>query len=246
MTEMKRQIPFLKTGLVLITCGFFLWMFLAAATLERTADLGRIVVPPGQNARTVAYDFAAKWRHGMAGNSPIYMPGFFATAIAIWFWCDSRSLRRMLFEGAVLIAMASCCAAVLAPLAAPRIIADFRVQQDLIVSNTSTSWTWITFALGVYTLLTWSTLIVALRWSIRLRSLKPLAFPLGFYIVLALVRHWTVAGLSSQWTGRAMVGEPAAVVSFLLIPILAGVFACVELRSRRRKSVRLTKTIESH
>ena len=80
----------------------------------------------------------------------------------------------MLAEGALLIALALWCAAVLASLAAPLIISDFRAQQDFIVSNTSTSWTWTAFAQGVYTLLTWGTLIVAARWSIRLRSLKPL------------------------------------------------------------------------
>ena len=58
-------------------------MFFAAATLEQTAELGWISAPPGRDARAVAYEFAARWRHGMAGNSPLYMPGFFAVAIAM-------------------------------------------------------------------------------------------------------------------------------------------------------------------
>lgn len=243
---MKQRLPLVTATIALLACTFFLWMFFAAATLERTADLGGISTSSFQEARTAAYDFAAKWRHGMAGNSPVYMPGFFAAAIAIWFWCGARSLRRMLAEGAVLIAVASCCAAMLAPLAAPRIVSDFHAQQGFVVSNTANSWTWIPFAQGVYTLLTWGTLIVASRWSIRLRSLKPMVFPLAFYLVLALVRPWTVADFTSLWTRQTLAGEPAAVVSFLLIPILSGIFAWVELRSPRRKSVRLTTSIESH
>lgn len=234
---MKRRAPLVTAAIALVACIFFLWMFFAAATLERTADLGGISAASFQEARTAAYDFAAKWRHGMAGNSPLYMPGFFAAAIAIWFWCGARSLRRILVEGTVLIAVASCCAVILAPLAAPQIISDFRAQQGFIVSNTATPWTWIPFAQGVYTLLTWGTLIVASRWSIKLRSLKPLVFPLAFYIVLALVRPWTVADFSSLWLSQTLAGKPAAVVSFLLIPLMASFMAWIELRSPRRKSV---------
>src|SRR5688500_19088936 len=65
--------------ILLVTCIFFLWMFFAAATLERTADLGWISAvdrrSAGQDARAIAYEFAARWRHGMSGNSPLYKIG---------------------------------------------------------------------------------------------------------------------------------------------------------------------------
>ncbi|MGH9875857.1 MAG: hypothetical protein ACRD9S_25675 [Pyrinomonadaceae bacterium] len=231
---MKRHSLF-TPALVLVACSFFLWMFFAAATLERAADLGRISAPAGQDARAVAYEFAAKWRHGMAGNSPLYMPGFFAAAFAIWFWCATRSLPRMLVEGAILIVVACWCATLLTPFAMPRIIADFRAQHGFIVSDMASSGTWVAFAKGVYTLLTWSALVIASRWSIKLRSPRPLVVPLVLYLVLALVRPWTVADFSSQWMSQTLGGEPVAVVSFLLIPILSGFMASVELRSPRDK-----------
>jgi len=239
---MKRRFSFVTGALVLGACIFFLWMFFVAATLERTADLGGISAPPGQDARAVAYQFAAKWRHGMAGNSPIYMPGFFAAAVAIWFWCAAKSLPRMLAEGTLLLGLAAWCATILTPFAVPGIMADFRGQQGFIVSQAASSGTWVAFAQGVYSLLTWSTLIIAARWSIKLRSPKPLLIPLALNLILAFVRPWTVADFTSQWMRQTIDGEPAAVVSFLLVPIISGLLAWVELRSPRKKADALSST----
>ena len=235
MAEIKRKDSFLTSSLALVACVFFLWMFFAAATLEHTAELGWIAASPGQDARAVAYEFAARWRHGMAGNSPIYMPGFFAVAIAIWFWCAGKSLQRILSEGVLLLGAAGVCAALLAPYTAPLIISDFVAQEGFNVSRASSSGTWIAWAQGVYSLLTWSTVIIAARWSIRLKSPKPLLIPLGLNLVLAFVRPWTVADFTSQWIRQALDGEPVAVISFLLIPIISGFMAWIELRPKLQK-----------
>ena len=232
---MKRIVSFVTATLMLVACSFFLWMFFGAATLECAADLGGVSAPAGEDARVVAYQFAAAWRHGMAGNSPLYMPGFFAAAIAIWFWCAGKSLARMLVEGVVIIALACWCSSLLTPFAAHRIVADFR-EQGFIVAETSSAGTWVAFAQGVYTLLTWSSLIIASRLSIRLRTFRPLLVPLVLYLVLALVRPWTVADFSSNWMNQTLDGQPAAVVSFLLIPIVSGLMAWVELRLPRKKT----------
>jgi hypothetical protein len=84
-------------------------------------------------------------------------------------------------------------------------------------------------------LLTWSTLFIALRWAIKLKSLKPLLIPLGLNLVLGFVRPWTVGDFTAQWVREALDGNPAAVFSFLLVPIIAGFLAWVELRQRARK-----------
>jgi len=55
-----------------------------AVGLERLAELGQIVGPEGVNVRATAFDFAARWRHGMMEGWPLYMPCFFVTAIALW------------------------------------------------------------------------------------------------------------------------------------------------------------------
>jgi hypothetical protein len=230
MAAMRRDVALATSAFALVACIFFLWMFFAAATLERTADLGWISAPTGVDAHSLAYEFAARWRHGMSGNSPLYMPGFFAVAIASWFWCNKRGLRRMLLEGSVLIAVAAVCAAVLAPYSVERIVSDFGEQASVSVSQVATAGTWIAWAQGIYSLLTWTTVIIASRWSIKLRSPKPLLIPLVLNFVLALVRPWTVADFTSQWLRGALDGEPTAVVSFLLVPALSAFVAWVELR----------------
>lgn len=230
MAEVRDNAGFVTFIVALVACTFFLWMFFAAATLEHTADMGGISASAARDAHAVAYEFAARWRHGMAGNSPLYMPGFFAVAIAAWFWCAGKSLTRLLAEGVALLAGAAVFAALLAPYAAPRILSDFVAQEGFSVTNAASSGTWIAWAQGVYSLLTWSTVIIASRWAIKLRSLKPLLIPLGLNVVLALVRPWTVADFTSQWVRQALDGEPIAVISFLLVPLLAIFLAWVALR----------------
>jgi len=235
---MRVAVSFVTSTLMLLACTFFLWMFFAAATLEQTAEVGGISASPGRDAHEVAYEFAAKWRHGMAGNSPLYMPGFFAVAIAGWFWCAGKSLSRMLGEGLPLLGAAAVCAALLAPYAAPRILSDFVAQEGFNVSHASSSGTWIASAQGVYSLLTWSSGIIASRWSLRLRSPKPLLVPLALNLVLAFARPWTVADFTSRWFRQTLDCEPAAVISFLLVPTISAFLVWVELRrirSERRK-----------
>jgi hypothetical protein len=238
MAAMKREVAFAMPAFMLLACIFFLWMFFAAATLEHTADRGWISASAGRDARPVAYEFAARWRHGMSGNSPLYMPGFFAVALASWFWCNGKSLLRIVTEGFVLLALAAVFAALLAPYAATRIVSDFSEQAGVSISQFSTAGTWIAWAQGVYSLLTWTTVIIASRWSIRLRSPKPLLIPVVLNLVLAFVRPWTVADFTSQWLKEALDGEAAAVFSFLLVPILSAFLAWVELRHPKRKTAR--------
>jgi hypothetical protein len=68
--------------------AFFLWMFLSVVHLEAPGN-----VAGGANDTLhleAVLQFAADWRHGMAGNSPIYMPGFFALAAAAWYWTRNQ------------------------------------------------------------------------------------------------------------------------------------------------------------
>jgi hypothetical protein len=243
MAAMRRGGAFGTSAFMLVTCIFFLWMFFAAATLERTADLGWIVAPAGRDARAIAYEFAARWRHGMSGNSPLYMPGFFAVAVACWFWCDKKSLLRMLSEGFILLAVAAVSAGLLAPYAAGRLVSEFSEQTGVNVSEVATAGTWIAWAQGVYSLLTWTTVIIASRWSIKLRTPKPLLIPFVLNFVLAFVRPWTVADFTSQWLKEALDGEPAAVISLLLVPALSAFLAWVELRQPKHKTATLVHDV---
>jgi hypothetical protein len=228
---MNPRFPSITASLTLLACTLFLWMFFAAATLERSAATGRISAPAGQNPRPLAFEFAAAWRHGMAGNSPLYMPGFFAAAIALWIWSDRRSIKRMLVEGAILVSAASILAALLAPLVAQRILNAFVAQEGFSASQAELSGTWIASAQGIYSLLTFGTVIIASRLAIRLRTLKPLLVPLALNVALGFLRPWTVADFTSHWMRQTLEGETVAVISFLLLPLVASVMAWSELRS---------------
>ena len=103
----------------------------------------------------------------MAGNSPIYMPGFFAVAIAIWFWCAGKSLPRMLARDCFFLVRRPCVLPCWHLTGATDPL-RLRCQEGFNVSHASSSGTWIAWAQGVYSLLTWSTVIIAARWSIRL------------------------------------------------------------------------------
>jgi hypothetical protein len=71
------------SALALLTAAnaAFLWMFLSTDPLEQMA--AEIQATRGLPAAD-AFQFAAAWRHGMAGNSWVFMPGFFVTAAAVW------------------------------------------------------------------------------------------------------------------------------------------------------------------
>jgi len=235
---MKPRFSFITASLVLAACTLFLWMFFAAASLEQTAAIGGIEGPTGQDTRAPAYEFAAKWRHGMAGNSPLYMPGFFAAAIALWFWSDRKSIRRLLVEGSILLSTASLCAALLAPIAARRILDAFVLQEGFSISHAELSGSWVASAQGIYSLVTWSTVIIASRWAIRLKSLKPLLIPLALNLALAFLRPWTVADFTSLWMRQTLAGETVAVFSFLLVPIISGFMAWSELRPSHKRAAK--------
>ena len=82
-----------------------MWMFLAAAPLETLAATGGLAGRHEADVVAEGYRVAADWRHGMAGNSPLYMPGFFALAVAAWFWADSSRTpaMRLIVEGGMIL-----------------------------------------------------------------------------------------------------------------------------------------------
>src|SRR5262245_50841691 len=87
--------------------ALFLWMFLATEPLELLVDGGRLSASQNTDKNAdlaaAAYQFAARWRHGMAGNAPLYMPGFFAVALTAWPWALRRSVAQMAVESAPLL-----------------------------------------------------------------------------------------------------------------------------------------------
>jgi hypothetical protein len=184
------------TAALFAACVLFFWMFLAADPFER--------------AGAVAY--AALWRHGMAGNSPLYMPGFFAIAAAAWWWSDATRLSRLWLEGSIVVIAACAVAAALVPLPSLRAVVH-----------------------ATYTLVTWTIFVACCRRALARRAWRPLwPVPLLTAGLMAL-RTWTLDDVQSLWIERLLSRNPAAVISTAAIPILVIVMLRTELTSSTRR-----------
>lgn len=202
--------------------ALFLWMYLAAEPLELSARGGLIAGgAPTTEAIRIADEYAARWRHGMAGNSWLYLPGFFATAAFTWLWSLRRSPRTLVPEGAVLLACAAVVAGVFAPFGTSRLILSFQSVTGLEVSGTPPGFTAAGTALAFYTILTWDVGVICAQRSLLRGSISLMWIPVVMNLVLARVRPWTVGDFTHQWVADVARGHPPAILSALAIPALA-------------------------
>jgi hypothetical protein len=202
--------------------ALFLWMFFAAAPLEQLAASGAIGASDA--IRGDAFSFAAAWRHGMASNSPLYMPGFFAVAWASWTFA-TFARRRDVSLFAFGLAMGVGLALAFAPAGADRVIASYSAHSGIRFSGSVPLPSGVAIFSGVYTLLTWTAFVIGSRATLARRSLRPL-LPVPFLtVVLVLVRPWTVDDFTSIWWQRVRDGQLVAIASVLLIPLVAWLLA---------------------
>lgn len=221
--------------------SFFLWMFLAVAPLETLADSGGV---SGAGAQDEAYRFAADWRHGMAGNSPLYMPGFFVLAVAAWVWSASSltPVRRLVVEGGVVLAAGYVLARISVGALTPSIVAAVERATHLTIVAPWPAPPWRAGGQGLYTAAVWMAAVAACRRALARRSFAPLLLIPPMTIALVLIRPWTVDDFVALWITRAAAGDLAAIGSAVAIPIVAWCLVLTEWspqwvhshRSRRR------------
>jgi hypothetical protein len=221
------------TTLALVTIAdlAFLWMFLATDPLAQLAtELGgrQPVLDPA--LREDALGFAAAWRHGMAGNAWVYLPGFHATAAAIWLHArhasSSRALarRERLAAGAVALVVAW----IAAPSSAAMVVAAFRETANIPVTGPLPAPSTRAMFSGTYTLATWSVFVLACRDALVRRTLRPFVFPAILSAGLIVVRPWTVDDFTSHWAAGILAGTASAWASFALLLVLAGLLLAAE------------------
>jgi hypothetical protein len=204
-------------------------MFLAADPLEQLAAAGAF----GSATRTeeAAFALAAAWRHGMAGNSPLYLPGFFAVALAAWVFSEGAEKRAVrTFALGLLGAFVTACAA--APVGTWHVISVFHTETGAATTAPMPFASPRAMLAGVYTLLTWTTFVVGSRVALERRSLRPLLPVPVLTVGLVALRPWTVDEFTTTWWQRAGQGDLVALGSAALIPLLAGYLV---LRARRRR-----------
>jgi hypothetical protein len=216
----------------------FLWMFYAAEGLGQMAKAGSIGASPAvpaMNVVEVASRYAADWRHGMAGGSPLYMPGFFAAAITTWLLACQRPLRQLCLSWFGLLPFAIILAIVFSSGGRQLVIAGFTAQHGMQIVGETRAGSFVGIIQGIYTLVAWCTFIVSSHQALRRRSPWPLLWPLILSLILALIRPVTVGDFTGLWFNRVRDGDAVAIISLLLIPTIAINLYLIMRESEERK-----------
>lgn len=216
--------------LLLAAHTLFLWMFFSADSVAQMAALGRGSGPPDLDVGLVAGRFAAQWKHGMAGNSPLYMPGFFAVGLLTWLWSIGRPLRALVAEWVAILAIGFVLAAVLAPLGAVHAIESFERSSGLARVAAAPGPSLASLGVSTFTLFSWTAAIFCLQLSVERRSLKPMALPVALHYILLRMRPWAINDFTTQWFGDVSRGRPVAVLSLVAVPVLVTGLVIYQLR----------------
>ena len=220
---LRRSDRILTATLLAAAQALFLWMFLSADPVE------------AGSSSTRALAFAADWRHGMAGNSWLYMPGFLATAAALWLYVGVRE-RFSPRELAAVCAVAFLAAAAASPAGARIAAADFATATGAAMSNPLPLPSALAVIRGVYTLTVWSSFVFACRSALLLRAWRPFVLPAVLTVGLILIRPWTVDDFTSLWAERIAAADPVACVSLAAVVAMAALLTTSVQRSQSRSN----------
>jgi hypothetical protein len=213
---------------------FFLWMFLASEALERTAEAGRFSGCAGCDLQAMASNFAARWRHGMTDGWLLFMPGFFAAAVATWFWSGTRPPQRRFLELAAVMILATVSARLLAPLGSLQVLEGFGRESGFKLLGPPLGSTPTGALLGLLTLATWTAFLLASQQALAKRSLWPMWAPAAFAVILAVARPMTFDDLVLLWARQVMQNRPVALLSLFLVLAVGAVLVAYQLRGEHR------------
>jgi hypothetical protein len=209
----------------------FLWMYFSADALERMAHQHLIAGPAGMDILRITENYASAWRHGMAGNSFLYLPGFFAAAALTWVWSVHRPLPKLAVEWAALLAVSLVVAALLAPFGTSRCIRSFEQATGLYSLGARPGFTAGGMIVALHTIFTWDVEMICCRLSIARRSLRLMWIPIVLNVVLARVRPWTVSDFTGQWIGDIAQAKGVAIFSAMAVLVLAAFMVFYQLKS---------------
>lgn len=199
----------------------YVWMFVAS---EGVVLLARHGACTGVDVIVTAKHFAADWRHGMTGDSPLYLPGFFLLSATTWVWANDQSVRALLREAIPTLAVATIIGIVLGPIGTSHLVGEFVAREAVTCTQTTTTEVsaWRLF-LGLFTLTSWSVVIAginhALGHAVARRGWRVLRIPAAFAATALALRpptRWPVI-----WAKHLAAGEIVAIASIVFIPIVA-------------------------
>jgi hypothetical protein len=209
---------------------FYVWMFVAS---EGVVLLARHGACTGPDVIVTAKHFAADWRHGMTGHSPLYLPGFFLLSAVTWLWANDQPVRRLLREAIPLLAIATLVGIALAPRGTAHLVGEFVARESVTCTQTTTSEVspWRLF-LGLFTLTSWSVVIAGINHAVARRGWRVLRIPAAFAATALALRpptRWPVI-----WVHHIADGKLVAIASVVFIPLVAAMLMRWRLAARGR------------
>jgi hypothetical protein len=219
--------------------ALFLWMFLSVTAIDVA---GNTLVAAGHpDLGHPIHVFAADWRHGLIGHSPLFMPGFFVLTPAAWYWSGGKSLEQLLRSGTTALLAGLLLALFVAPIGRTAAANEFFHEFHLAV-QASLADVWRAAATSAFTAICWTVLVVGIRRAITMGTVRPLALVVGLYVLLGFSRHWWSLDHLRQgddivrWKTRATEGNAVAIASLVAVPLLGLVLATTTIAERRRRT----------
>jgi hypothetical protein len=216
--------------------ALFLWMFLSVTGIDVA---GNTLVATGHPELGHAiHVFAADWRHGLNGHSPLFMPGFFALTPAAWYWSGKQSTAQLLRGGATALLAGLLLASLAAPIGIAAAANAFFDEFHLAVQSNFRD-VWQAAAISAFTAICWTVLVVGIRRAITLGTSRPLALALGLYLLLGVSRNWwsldhfRKGDDVARWETRAAEGDAVAIASVVAVPLLGWVLVTTIKDERR-------------
>ncbi|MGI8971293.1 MAG: hypothetical protein ACR2HB_11395 [Dehalococcoidia bacterium] len=195
-------------------------MYFSAAGFLQTAEACGLSSSACQEIAVAAHRFADDWKHGMLGGWPVFVPGFFLLTLATALWSRDRSWREIVGQGIGVIIIATIVARALAPLGTARLFPIFEHAAGLMVQRRPIDPPLGRSATGVFTLVSWCSLVIAYQYAVIRHRVWPLIPPIGVSVLLNGVRPGELRSLVEPWTQRLQTGDPVAVHTTILIPLL--------------------------
>lgn len=208
----------------------FLWMFLSTDPLTQLAAEFRKTCAA---TAVAALGFGADWRHGMAANSWVYMPGFFVTAAALWLHARHAPPARAHLERTVAGLVALLSALDGATMGSAVVVQAFVETSGILPPGVLPAPSAAGTFSGVYTLVTWSVFVLASRRALVQRTFRPFLTPAILSVGLVVVRPWTVDDFTSRWAAEAASGSAPALGSVALVFMLAALLVAAERQSAK-------------
>jgi hypothetical protein len=161
------------------------------------------------------------------------MPGFFATAAALWLHARHARPERGQLQRAAAGVLALVLAFAGALTASPAVVRQFAGGRGIVFTTAATAPSAACAFAGAYTLLTWSVFVLACRRALRRRTLRPFVAAAILAGGLVFARPWTVDDFTSHWSRGVVAGDIVAERSLALVFVIAALLAASERHSAK-------------